>query len=142
MDRYKQYNFMETRKIILWSFFLGINILWAIINGIITRDNKKTYHGWSGALYTIVCIIPFLFQLKNPNYLEIGLQFLSFVFLHASVFAVAYNFERNLPLFNLSKTTTSLFDRFQVYIGLKSSKLVNIGAFIISITLLILSIKL
>lgn len=130
---------MET-KIILWAFFVGINILWAIINGIITRGNGKTLHGWSGAIYTIICIIPFLFQLKHPNWLEIGLQFLSIILLHASVFAVSYNFERNLPLYNLSKTTTSIFDRFQLCIGLKSSKLFNIGSFIISIILLILSI--
>jgi hypothetical protein len=131
---------METRKIILWGLFVGINIVWAIINGIMTRDNDKTYHGWSGMLYTVVCIIPILFQLKHPNWLEISLEFLSIISLHASVFAVVYNFERNLPLFNLSKTTTSLFDRFQVWVGLKSSKLFNIGSFIISITLLILSI--
>lgn len=126
-------------QIILWLIMLLANLAWGFFNSLITQKGYKTFHGWSAAIYMVLCI-PILFY--TLNWLNKGLLISSFLMLHACVFPIFYNYMRNLPVFNLSTTTTSIFDRFQVWIGLKSSVLFNISAFIISVILLTLSIKL
>jgi hypothetical protein len=64
----------------------------------------------------------------------------SILLLHLSVFPVAYNRLAAPSTFYLSKTTTALTDRIMSWLGMKSTEWVNIGAFILSIGLLIKTI--
>ena len=125
------------KLLIIWVLCIILNILFAAIHSVLTKENSKILHGVWGFIYALICAIPFLIVDFNFKAVEL---YISLVLLHLSVFPVVYNSFMELPPFNLSKTTTALTDRFMVYIGLKNTAIVNIGAFIVSITLLILSI--
>jgi hypothetical protein len=109
----------------------------ALVDGAIKEKHKKAIlHGMWAAAYIGISFIPMFFNWNTAKWSNILLGF-SFAGLHASVFPVAYNRYRNLPDFNLSITSTALFDRGQVALGFKNSKAVNISSFIISVGLVI-----
>ena len=123
-------------RLIVWIIFVILNIVIAKSNDITRRkriankNSKQIEHFWYGLGYGILCAIPY-FLLKSYT------ELFSLLLLRISVFPVFYNFYSKLPIFNLSKTTTSITDRLMVKLGLTSTKWVNIIAFVLSIILLI-----
>lgn len=126
---------MEQVKFI-WCLYIILNVLWAWLNSVITKDKERTYHGWSASIYIIICSLPTFFA---PWSWIIKILFtISILLLHGSIFPVWYNEFRKVKPFNLSTTTTAIFDRIQVKLGLKTSILFNVLCLILSISLVIL----
>ncbi len=93
-------------------------------------------HGVWAIAYIVISFLPMIPHWLTSKWMCSLLGF-SFAMLHASIFPVYYNKYSNFPDFNLSKTSTSFFDRAQVWLKFKTSKFVNVAAFILSISSLI-----
>ncbi len=125
--------------IIAWIAYCGINVFIAWVNRRIVeyremvKNTKQINHPLWAAIYCAACL-PMWFILHSWWFMG------ALVFLHISIFPVAFNRYSDLPAFNLSKTTTAITDKIMVKIGLKSTEAVNIGAFLLSIGLLIKTI--
>ena len=126
--------------IALWNAYFLLNVIFAWWNVDIVHRNQKigktaqiNHFLWAAFYFSLCATQWFLFH----DYYFIA----SILLLHLSVFPVVYNRDMGLPAFWLSKTSKALTDRIQVSIGLKSSVVVNIGAFILSIALLIKSFR-
>lgn len=82
-----------------------------VIDRIINGNKKQIEHFWWGLGYALICI---------PQYFLFGGWFLFAILIpHLTIFAPAYNYYRGFPLFNLSKTSSSLTDRILVKAGFK-----------------------
>lgn len=108
--------------------FSAINIGIAEWNDTVRRrrikngNPKQIEHFWYGLGYGILCGgVFYIFR----SWTELG----SILFLHISVFTVAYNRFSDNPAFNLSKTSKAITDKALVKIGLKSYAPVSIPAF-------------
>lgn len=124
--------------IFVWFVYVGVNIGLAEWNNLIrverikAGNKKQIEHFWWGLFYGALCA---------PMYWPGGVWFVgSVLLLHISVFPVFFNRASDLPAFHLSKTSTAITDRIMVWLGLTSTEWVNIGAFILSIGLLIKTI--
>lgn len=127
-------------NIIIWLCFHCINALIAYINNherlehIATKNPAQVDHPLWGFLYGATCAIQWYFN--KENWWLVG----SILLLHISIFPVIYNLFSDVPVFNLSKTTSAITDKLMVKIGLKNTAIINITAYVISATLLVLSI--
>lgn len=82
-----------------------------VMNRIIDGNKKQIEHFWWGLGYAIICL---------PQYFLFGGWFLIAIIIpHLTIFAPMYNHYRGFEPFTLSKTSSSLTDRFMVRIGLK-----------------------
>lgn len=118
----------------IWIGYWGVNIFIAWWNNVIRLNRIKAgnkteiNHPLWGAFYCGLCAIPFI-------WIHSWWQVLSLVALHGSVFPVAWNIMQgnNTPAFFLSKTTTALFDRFQLWLGFTSSEFFNLMCLAVSL---------
>lgn len=118
--------------------YAGINIGIAYWNNqtrlkrIKNKDLRQINHPvWAG-IYAILCV-PAYFIFHNIWFL------IALVFLHISIFPVAYNLFSKLKPFNLSKTTSAITDRIMVALGLKNTALINVVGFLSAISLIIIA---
>ena len=124
--------------ILLYIALMGVNIGIAAINvGVVADrikvgDTRQINHFIWGLIYLAPCA---------PLYFINHWLFYSVIPLHLSIFPVSYNLFRELPPFNLSKTSKALTDRFMVKIGLKSTETVNLAAQLLSFFLLYKAIR-
>jgi hypothetical protein len=132
---------MRTLLIILiFVLYHGINILIAWINDrivtmrIANKNPNQINHFLWGAIY-LATVIPIYFLFPKPAWLMGAI-----ILLHLSIFPVSYNLFRGNAPFALSKTSNAVTDKFMVDVGLKDTEIVNIGAEIIAIVLVIFSI--
>lgn len=129
--------------VIIWIIFVALNIGWGILTSYIVNKQKesKTYksiqHGWWGLAYAILMSCSLIFFKLGINLYSL---LVSLMLLHLSIFPAVYNLKQNLYIFNLSKTSKALTDRFIVFVGLKNTKIINYSALLISISLLIYTI--
>ena len=125
--------------IIVWFIFVAINIFIAEANDatrrrrIANKNPKQIEHFWYGLGYVLICGVPFYI---SRNWWEIS----SLILLHASVFPVSYNLFAGNSTFQLSTTSSSIFDRLLVKLGMKSTEEVNIISFCLSIIFLVIQI--
>jgi len=127
-------------------FVLGYVVM-IFINLIIAKENSdqvnynkrrniptQINHVLWGGIYSVPCIISWFCSGHSYWYV------LALAAQHLAYFPIFYNYYQGLPMFNLSKTSASIIDRFQVSLGFKSSEIVNIGSLLVSIAALILAI--
>lgn len=128
------------KAIIIWIFFIFLNIGWGILTSYFVNKQKenKTYksikHGWWGLVYVILMCVTLLFF---PFNFKLYCLLISLALLHLAIFPPIYNLKQKLYIFNLSKTSKALTDRFMVLIGLQDTKAVSYAAIAISVSLLI-----
>ncbi len=125
--------------IVTWVFFVGANILMGQQNDAVRRyriankNTKQIEHFWYGLGYCLLCGIPFYI---SRSWIEL----ISLLLLHASIFPCAYNYFSDNPIFHLSQTSNSIFDKTLVKLGLNSTEEVNIIAFCLSVILIVVQI--
>lgn len=127
-------------NIIIWFGFILANALIAYLNNvervdhIHNSDTSQVNHPLWGFIYSILVFGEWFFNDKN-YFIAV-----SILLQHISFFPVIYNLITDVPVFNLSKTSSALTDKLMVKIGLKNTAIVNISFGLISFILLILSI--
>jgi hypothetical protein len=128
-------------RIGFWILFLVINIVWGYWHDWLRREEirDKTFkalpHGWWFLFYMMLCCAPGAFGKQDWQ------LWVSLICLHGCVFPVAFNHWAEEPAFHLSRTTRSMYDRFQVWTGMKDAFVFNLGALLVSVGLLIWCIK-
>jgi hypothetical protein len=125
---------MET-KLIFWFIFILINFIIAIENRnernnhIATGNPEQVNHTAWAIAYCAACGLVAVFNWKLS---------VSVLFLHASLFPVFYNLLTHASggSFGISRTTTSVYDKFLIRIGLKDALVPNLLTFTISLLFL------
>lgn len=131
--------------ILAWLVYAASNIFLAWWNNEVRvhrikvgNPNQIEHPLWAAIYCGWVSPIWFIMH-DHWNYFHLWSLIISLLLLHLSFFPVAYNRYSDLPAFHLSKTSKAITDITMVKIGLKSTEAVNIGALLISLTLLIIS---
>lgn len=129
----------EGVAIFIFALYHGVNIFlgWQNKQTVQKRldhhDLRQIEHFLWGLMYAALII---------PWFWVYDIWFvLALIPLHLSVFPVAYNLYRDLPAFNLSKTSKAITDRILVRMGLKSMESVCFGAEVLAIFLITISIR-
>lgn len=122
---------------IIYLIFIAVNILIAWVNKNIVESRMSTgtqINHFAWACYYCAPIV--VIHLIRHDWFFTGALSL----LHLSVFPVAYNRFRKLYAFFLSEKSSAISDKLQVWLKQKDSKKVNIGSFVVSAILLIISL--
>lgn len=139
--QHRQFNLsimnIQIKIAIFCIVYIGLNAGLGIWHSSIVNNNKRVgnpaqiNHWLWGALYVIFCI-PVWLVFKEVWFLVAAAA------LHASIFPVVYNTEQGLPPFHLSTTSTSLIDRAQVKLGLKTTEIFNLAAFALFLSIIVI----
>jgi hypothetical protein len=136
-DNYPDFRFTDQRTfcMIYFIIYIVVNVVIALIQRDIRAFRLKTgnpnqiNHTLWWLIYS-ASILPVWFL--THNLCLIG----SILLQHAWVFSPVFNIMIGMPPFNLSKTTTSIFDQTLVKIGFKSTEWVMLVLFTVSVILL------
>jgi len=95
---------------------VAVNILMAAYHADLIKRGKTPYHGWWGAGYLAIAIV---FSRYNHSWL----LFVCSLLIRKVVFDLTLNLMRDLPLFYVSSSTTSILDRWHNKIFGKKSEI-------------------